>query len=195
MEENMPPPQPAPPPQRVEKWPTIIGIIALVFGILGILGGLVAIANPFLIGVQMENAVQTGVADQAAVDAYMAEFGKLQWLIVPATLILGALLTLGGIFLLRRKPSGPLLLKIWSILKIVVGGFLIYKGAELSTDQVEILVGGGAAGTDQAEMAGNIASIVTKATIVFQSIWLVLLPIFLLIWFSRSKVKETVAKW
>lgn len=195
MEPNTPPPvQQAPPPPK-SKWPTIIGIIALVFGILGLLGALTALANPFLIGTQMENAVQQGISDREAVDAYMADFRKLQWFVIPIGFTLGLILTLGGVLLLKRKPSAPLLLKVWSVLKVGGGGFLLFKGAALSRDQLDLLVGGNAAGTSQAEMAGEIASVVSKVVFVCQAAWLIALPLFLLIWFSRAKIKEAVANW
>jgi len=166
-----------------------------VFGILGIFGALTALANPFLIGTQMENAVQQGISDREAVDAYMAEFRDFQWFFVPIGFILGVILTLGGALLLKRKPSGPLLLKVWSALKVSAGGYLLFKSAALSRNQLDILVGGNAAGTSQAEMISKVASIVSKALAVFQGAWLIALPLFLLIWFSRAKIKEAVATW
>lgn len=196
MEPRTPPPlQSSPPPAKTSKWPTTIGIIALVFGILGLLGSLVGIANPFLISIQMDNAVQQGIADREVVDAYVAEFSRFQWIAVPIGFVLGAILTIGGILLLKRKPAGSLALRAWSVLKILGGGFLLYKGAVLSGKQFGLLVGGNAAGTSQAEMIGDISSIFTKVVVLFQGLWLIALPLFLLIWFGRSKIREEISGW
>ncbi len=143
----------------------------------------------------MDSAVQQGVADRDAVDTFMAEFTKFQWIAIPIGFVLGSLLATGGILLFKRKPAGALVLRVWSVLKIAGGGFLLYKGAVLSGKQFGLLVGGNAAGTSQAKMIEDITSLFTNVVVVLQGLWLMALPVFLLIWFGRSKIRADIADW
>jgi len=47
----------------------------------------------------------------------------------------------------------------------------------------------------EAEMINNIASYGLWIGLIFQLLWLAILPVFILIWFNREKAKRDMSSW
>src|SRR5688500_15852593 len=87
------------------SWPTVLGVIAIVFGALGALQGVVGLLAPLLVGpfrsFVASNSPQGAAGDPfAGWDQYQTE------LIISAllTVVAGTLLVFGSILLVMRKP-------------------------------------------------------------------------------------------
>lgn len=198
----LPPSPPAPPPKPAPRWPKTIGIIAILFGAGGLLQALISPASSLLVKAQMQAYVDMGI-EQAQVDDYLARLNSLSIKSGIANGCLGALLLTGGILILkRRKPASPLL-QTWSVLKIVVGGFILFQSTALSRAQMSLIFsatamssGGGGSNLESAEaMMNQFANYGLWIGFAFGFIWLAALPVFLIIWFNRTKVRKEMADW
>ncbi|MEM7383394.1 MAG: hypothetical protein AAF514_00490 [Verrucomicrobiota bacterium] len=188
--------QPLTPPSHPTKpsaWPVALGIIAIVFGLFG--------AGASAIGVFGQQAMVglaasgMGEAGEAYKEMAASWFPKL--LIVAAfTILVAFLLLVGGIVLLRRKPSGVKLLKVWAVLKIL----LICVSIPINYLQQKEMMGLMSQVSPDSSPAANIsvntgAEVGVIVGLIFGIIWGLILPIFFLIWFSLKKIKEEVATW
>jgi hypothetical protein len=134
--ETAPPPL-AKPPAAV--WPTSIGIIAIVFGIGGLFQGVMAPLSLFLTRQQMETFVKQG-ADQARVDEYLAQLTSQSFISLGIFVVLGLILLTGGILLMKQRRIASPLLQTWGILKILAGGFVLFRMTSLTTKQMAIIM-------------------------------------------------------
>lgn len=196
METATPPPvDPTNLPGQAPKWPKILGIIALVLGILGTLQCAVAPFSLFFVESQMKLLVEQG-ADEAEVNSYLDQIKSLSTLSAILLGSLAVLLLVGGILLLKRKPKAPLILQIWAVLKMLCGGYFSFQQMSLTRLQMDITMGtNGMGSAKEAEMVQKITDYAMTGGFIFGLLWLCALPIFFLIWFNRSAVKEEIAKW
>ncbi|MCF6311876.1 MAG: hypothetical protein L3J39_05440 [Verrucomicrobiales bacterium] len=121
---------------------------------------------------------------------------------------LGALLFLGAMLLLFRKRFAIYVLVFWALLKMlvgVVGGFFNYM---MQQEQLPLLMeqqkkamekaggAGGAAGAEQvADMVSSATEIFSTVALVAGLLWVMVLPVFILIWFIRPKIRRDMATW
>ena len=167
----------------------MIGIIGIIFGILGILGGAWGIAGQFLMDAFM--AMVPEGQGQAIRETQQAWLG---WSILTQVFAIGAavLLLTAGVGVMRLQRKGVRLIRIWSIVKFVVVGvsapvnYLI--GRDMMAAQME-------ADPQVANVMGNFAQIFASAGVCFGVVWGFALPVFVLIWFSRKKIKAETAEW
>lgn len=177
------------------KWTKIIGIIAIIFGAGGVLQGLFAPFSLMMVKPQMQSFVEMG-ADQAKVDEYLAKLSQVSYAGAIAYGILGILLLTGGILILRHRKAASPLLQIWAVLKVVIGGILSFKNSALTGMQMELMFSSGSlGGAQESEMVGTIAGYAVWVGLAFGFIWLCVLPVFLLIWFNRGKIKNDISNW
>lgn len=169
-------------------WPTVIGIIAIVFGAGGILGGVLGMLGPAI------NRVMINVmpADQVAGIEAQA---KYQWwaagLSVLATLI-ALWLLLGGIGLLKKRPAAAGKIKAWAKVKIAFVLLMVGVQALIQTDvfsATQTQTGGGFS------MPEGFVLVMVGLTVIFMLLWGLALPVFMLIWFGRKSIKNDVEKW
>ncbi len=202
-QDNLPSAQPvAPPtqpgtiaaPQRPGNWPTVIGTIAIVFGSGGILVGLWGAASTFamrFIEWALEQSQPSGVVDsQVAVMEAGIPWTVASSLIATAIAIL---LLLGGIRLNKRKRSSMRLLKFWAVMKIPVVVIVTIAGILMQELQFEIM--GQSSGGMPMPFGGGFLDIMMAIGLAFTLAWGWALPVFLLIWLSRGKIKNEVAGW
>lgn len=194
MEASSPPPATNPPSKKKEpKWPKVIGIIAIIFGSLALLQTAVApLMIPFSIK-STENAI-AGDVDQKKLDTYFADLTSLSTLSAVSLGIVAIFLLVGGTLLLKKKKAAVPLLLIWAVLKMGFGCFFNYRNYLLMQTQFELMIpatGGG----QEAEIVNSITTISSMVGMIFGSLWILAFPVFLLIWFSRSKVREFVRSW
>lgn len=200
------PPSPLPPPPPSAKppgsvWPVTLGVISLIFGIGGLLQGLLSPLSLFLTRQQMQTFVDQG-AEQAKVDEYLAKLTQMSYVTLAVYGVLALLLIAGGILLLKRKRLSSPLLQTWAVLKILGGGFLMFRMVALTRLQMSILMeptmktaSKGTAGAADMEMFREITGWATWIGMGFGFLWLAILPVFFIIWFNRRKVVDQIKAW
>ena len=181
-------------PQRPTNWPMVIGTIAIVFGSGGILVGLWGAAAPLgmrLFEWAMEQSQPSAVVE-LQVDAMQA---WLPWTVVSSLLAtaIAMLLLLGGIRLTKRRRSSMRLLKFWAAMKIPVVVIVTVAGILAQERQFEIM--SQSSGGIPTPFGGGFADLMMVMGLVFGLAWGWALPVFLLIWLTRGKIKNEVAGW
>ncbi|MCH8881719.1 MAG: hypothetical protein IID34_17775 [Planctomycetes bacterium] len=181
-------------PQRPANWPKVIGTIAIVFGSGGILVGLWGAASPFgmrLFEWAMEQSQPSAVVDRqvAAMQAW------LPWTVGSSLLAvaIAILLLLGGVRLTKRKRSSMRLLKFWAVMQIPV--VVIVTIAEMLMQERLFEIMGQSPGGIPMPFGGGFADLMLVVGLVFGLAWGWALPVFLLIWLTRGKIKNEVAGW
>jgi hypothetical protein len=169
-------------PEMRSSWPTAIGTIAIVFGALGALGWLYSGASPFLFkwfgGTFDEN--EPGMKAALAWQTWSVLLSLL-------AAALAVLLLVVGVRLVRRRRRALRAGIGWAILRMLLAVAHAAVFSQMAQQQF-------------AEMQNdpNIApmrNIVGPATAIFWIVWGCALPIFLLIWFGRRKIKDEVTTW
>jgi hypothetical protein len=199
--ETVPPPLAKPP---ASTWPKTIGVIAIIFGVGGIFQGILSPLSLFLTRQQMQAFVDQG-ADQASVDEYLARLTTNAYLSLAVYLVLAVLLLTGGILLLKRRKVASPLLQTWGVLKILAGGFILFRMTSLTQLQMAIIMestlataskgGAGASGGADMAMVNQFTTYAVWAGLGFGFLWLAILPVFLIIWFNRRKVMDQMKTW
>lgn len=197
--DTVPPPLAKPP---ASTWPKTIGTIAIVFGVGGIFQGVISPLSLFLTRQQMQAFVDQG-ADQARVDEYLTRLTANAYLSLGVYLVLAVLLLTGGILLLKRRKVASPLLQTWGVLKILAGGFILFRMTSLTQLQMGIIMEstlataskGGASGGPDMAMVNQFTTYAVWAGLGFGFLWLAILPVFLIIWFNRHKVSEQMKTW
>ena len=184
-----PAPQLAMSPQP-RAWPMVVGVIAIILGALGALGGCIGtVFTPFA-------AAMIRFVPEAQRGGLGAIEQMVPTLLVMALLglVLAVLLLIGGIGLVRRRPYGVMICLIWSVLKLVyvvvnsVIGYLINLS---QMEHIEAMQRTAGVQAVPAEVFGAIGAFGAC----FGIVWGWALPIFMLIWFSRSAIRSEVRAW
>ncbi len=142
-----PPPQPlAPPTQpgaivarpRPSNWPNVIGIIAIVLGAGGVLIGVWTGLAPLLMR-WFQPLMLAGQAE--AMDDW------LDWTMATAVIaaLMAVLLLVGGIQLVRRRPSAPSVLRVWAVMRMFGGLFATIVSAMAQQAQFQAIQSGSGA--------------------------------------------------
>lgn len=178
-----------PPANQGMGWPTVIGIIAIVFGACGILGGILGMLGPAINKVMIEVLP----ADQAG--SFEAQT-KYQWWLAGLSLLatfIALWLLLGGIGVLKKRPAGAGKIKIWAIIKIVFVIVMVGCQVVIQRHMFDQM---------QAQQAGqalpsifNFTDIIVFLSLGFGLLWGLALPVFMLIWFGRRTIKDEVQTW
>ncbi len=171
-------------PQRPPNWPAVIGIIAIVFGCFGILGGCAGILSPFT--TQMFSGFMPA-GQQEALEQSVA----LNVIYGIGGLFVATVLLLGGIRLRARRRQALLLIRTWAVVKPVlsVGGAVL--GYQSMQHQMEAMQND----PNVAAMGTGILSTFGLVGMVIGLLWTCALPIFMLTWFSREKIKSDTEGW
>ncbi len=178
-------------PEQPPVWPKVIGIIAVILGGLGILGGGWALIMPFFMDLMMGLMPKGQVPGIESLQMLKDWQG---WLAVSSLLMIGlaTLLLFVGIGLLKRRRWAVRLGVWWSILKVLFVVAQNVVGLSMQEAQMEAL-------SEQMSNIPGMSSGFISAMAVMGMIvgiaWGWALPVFLLIWFSRAKIKEEVAGW
>ena len=179
------------PPESASTWPTVIGVIALVFGIVGTLGGVWTAVSPLFVEAMMKFVPQGQPTGMEAMQ------NSAPWLVLSGLgmTVLGIILIVGGIRLLQRRRRAIQTCRVWAVAKMV---FVVANAIGNYSFQMESMA------TVQQQVPNtpampvdfsNIMSAMMVVTAVVMSLWGWALPIFLLIWFGRSKIKTETAEW
>ncbi len=182
-------------PEPRSRWPTVIGIIAVVFGVLGVLGGCSGLVfNVF--------AAIWGSSMQWMPEAQKALFEVMRQYVVPTSIsmvvatVLAAWLLVAGIGVLRHRPWSRGATVGWAVAKIIyaipasVLGYFHYKAQLEAMEQAAI-----DSGTPIPTGIFTIMQSVGAAMMGWSILWVWALPLFLIIWFRWAPVKTEVERW
>jgi uncharacterized membrane protein HdeD (DUF308 family) len=183
-------------PQSQSSWPTVIGIISIVLGSLAALGGVYQAIAPFLMSfassIVPENDEQAGVMFEA-----MAKWRFPLLGVGLVALVLGVMLIISGARMVGRHFDASGLHKKWAISKIIYSLIAVAITSMAQMQQMEMIMEqqSQAAGGPGAEFVKT-AMLVGMVVGLFIGIaWQCAYPIFILIWFSRQKVKNEMQTW
>ena len=197
--------EPGPPPST---WPTLFGILALVFGAFGCLGAVLgilgALTTDFFNDFQAA-AMSTESGDpeaQEMLERMQAEANrwKIPNLIISIALLgLGAVLIIGGIKLLQRSFSARKLLIPWAWAKIAVGTIssvvgLLAQKSQTDAMMAEFNTAAGSSGGAMPSMDG-IFTTIFGLFFFLGVIWVCALPVIFLIWLNRDPIREDMRTW
>lgn len=168
-------------------WPTVVGILAIVFGCFGFLACSWVLVYPFVTD-QLED-----MAQQIPMQVTIEPFTATVWTtaISITWFMCSGLLLFGGISLVRRRRRAAATLLVWAILEIVL--ILASAGVE-SAAQTPVV---DQATTQQPTVPREITITVGCGAlgpyggIIFD----LAVPVFVLVWFRRSAIKKEVAAW
>ncbi len=181
--------------RRPSQWPTVIGVLAIIFGAFEVLGGCGGIVLPWFISAMVEALPEEQPLGMAA----MVEWGR--WMVAGslAGLGLGVLLLVGGVRLMQRRPRGRTLCLTWAALRMPVVVFGLVVGYLMQQDHLvamqEMFASDPSVPAAMSAMFGRFMQAGVLAGSVIGLLWGWALPVFMLIWFSRGKIKTEVASW
>jgi len=161
-------------PERKPKWPIVIGVLSIVFGSLGLL------CTPI-------NMLQMQVGETAQTSRMIFPEWYLRVTLVESLfgLVLAGVLLTAGILAVRRKPACRgfhLAYAVLTLVQLVIGGILYYR----MVGEVDL------SGLKQpVQSAARMGLRIGGAAMILGAIY----PVFLLIWFSRTKIRDQVRQW
>jgi hypothetical protein len=191
---SLPPTQPRPwaTPENRPVWPTVIGIIGIVVGGLGLMGGLWGAIAPFFLKFMASYVPET---ERATLDVAQRWRG---WTI-PLSLVSGAVavaLLLAGIALLRRRARARQMCLTWAVAKMLLVLFSTVVGYRIAQQTVELTAQQSTSAPGMTPVvARQFAEVGTMVGLGFGLVWGWALPVFLLIWFGRGRIRDEVARW
>lgn len=185
-----PPVRPTGPPipARRSDWPGVLGVIAIVLASLGILGACWGIAASLLLDAAFPGSFLFGVGAPVTTAAWQVWLALSQ----AATGIVAGLLLAAGIGLVRRRRWGVRASCCWAILKMIV--VVLWTAVSYGAQQAQFRQ----TALSNPGMPVPPTGLVTIAMLVgvgFTILWGWALPVFMLIWFSRGRIKNEVAEW
>jgi hypothetical protein len=175
-------------PQQPSSWPTVLGVIAVAFGILGILGGLWGIIAPFVMNAMI---AAMGPSPPTAMIETMQQ--SKAWTVVASLLnvIVAILLLSGGVGLLKRRGWAPRVSMAWAVLKMVLVMVGVGIGYVVQQRMAETMIQHGSGGPAPPAFLTGLALL----GLCFSVAWGWALPVFMLIWFSRSSIRGETKGW
>ncbi len=177
---------PAGPPES--SWPKVLGVIMIVFGALGALFSCWIAVVPHVMK-RLEQMMPPG--QQAGLEVFEHWTG---WMMTDGilSLVLAILLTVAGAGLLKRRRWAIRTSLAWAVMKMMLVGAEAVFQYKMNAEQMEAAAqqtpGMGAMGDTVQNVAG-----VSAACMVLLFGWA--LPLFVLIWLSRAKIKEETSQW
>lgn len=173
-------------PARLSNWPSVVGTIAIVLGAGGILLNVWTGLAPLLIRWFQPFMLPGQV--QAMND-------WLTWTLA-TTLVaaaLAVLLFIGGIRLVRRSQSAPGILRVWAVLRMLGGLFATIVAALAQQAQFQAIQSSSSAVA--LPMGSSLGHLMLFLGLAFGLAWAWAMPVFVLVWFARGKIKSDVAGW
>ena len=175
-------------PPKPSGWPTALGAISIVFGSLGLVCyGCVSVntvLSPWLVTMVPEDqrpVTPQGIQLFVQIFQMCAATGLSVWLLI------------AGIGLIRRRPWARSHALGWSVVKLLLTLVSTVTGVAFLGETVKQV---------NSQLAGSqgtpMFTVTVPMMLAFMAVslaWFVVWPLFLLIWFSRSAVKDEVAAW
>ncbi len=176
-------------------WPTVIGVITIVFGGLGALGGCFGAFAPFFIGM-MQSMVPE---DQVTGLEGMMDWGVWMVALAMAGMLMAVLLLVAGIGITKRHAWGPKTALVWAPLKMIFVVLNSVVAYQIQIAQFEAMQEAMANDPNVPAGMGAFRGSMMQALGIFgvliSVLWGWALPVFLFIWFSRKKIRTETAGW
>lgn len=168
-------------------WPTVLGVIAIVFGVLG------ALANAWsAYGAIFNPAANTAgfptEAGRQAAQAVVARFAPISAPLAVVGVLLSLMLLVAGVALIRRHPDAVRLARLWAVIKIVVS-IVGWGVAFLTFRAMEPVI------REHIPQGAGVAIGFQRVFVVVGLLWTLALPVFVLLWTGRGAVREQVRTW
>lgn len=175
---------------RRSTWPNVIGITSIIFGSFGVLCNCAGVFAPWAMGMLLQS--QQGGTQDAGMEAAAHAYDVHAVLLIASSVIavfVAILLLVGGIMLVRRSEKSRTVHLAWAGLKICLALCLVALGLVVANTQYEYLMQNATqADADQARIGAYVSAGI-------QIVWLLVWPVFTLIWFMRGKIRDEVASW
>jgi hypothetical protein len=180
-----PPVMPRPLASPPTAWPTVLGVIAIVFGAGGLLMSAWGAIAPLVI--KSWPSFGSGFDPMAGVAQWQA------WLIAQniVAVFIAALLLTGGIMLLRRTRASRAVLRTWAALKIILVVAASMIGYQVGQTQLAAMQQAGAT----APGMQNFIALFNWIGVAIGVLWGWALPVFMLIWLARRPIRTEMAAW
>ena len=198
---QMPPPTPMTPPTdaaispKPSSWPMVIGVIAIILGSLATLQGCMGLGWPALAALFTSALPE----EQARMMDATKSLTPLMMILAGLTMAIAIVLLIGGIGLTKRSPRSPKTCRIWAGLKMLLVVYSSIVGYLVQQAQMEamqrMLEEDPNTPAAMVGFFGTLMDFIGPLALVFGIVWGWALPIFMLIWFSRRKIKAEVAQW
>ena len=169
------------------SWAKVIGILGIVFG-----GGALLLG---VIGVVGKNFALQQYEAMGITREMLAQH-ELYLDVVPiVSLALGFLLLLGGILLVMKKPVSRTILLVWAMLKIAFALWQAPLGLAFQKDLIPLQQKMLSKGAEKTPDVSALMETMGPMIQIISVLWLCALPIFMLIWFMRAKIRMQVSGW
>jgi len=177
-------------------WPTVLGIIAIIFGAAGIFGAILSIGMMFILG-WFADVMPPG---QEGMFLALEEQRVPLISMYSVWMVLAALLLVAGIGLAKRRWWAIPTTITWVVLKILFGFIKVYVDytnalAQFEASQEQIKNDPKMENVTLPAWFDDLGTVGAILAATIGLLWGWALPIFLLIWFSRRPVKEHARTW
>jgi hypothetical protein len=172
------------------SWPTVLGIIMIIFGAFGTIGSLFGVFAGKFMALLL---TQTGNASAEALQSPLIQkWMQLTSLFSGLGVAVAILLLVAGIGLIKRRTWALKASTVWAGTKITLGVANLLVNYVMQQKIAEA-VSAGAIDADAAKLfARGGASLVAMLP---GLLWVLALPVFVLIWLSLPNSKEETARW
>ncbi|MCW5777251.1 MAG: hypothetical protein KIS87_12505 [Phycisphaeraceae bacterium] len=177
-------------------WVAVLGVLSIVFGVLGALSKCWGIATPLFFGI-MERFFASLPNEEMpeAVGQSFSMMGAYAWPIAGVSLlktIVAGLLVAVGIGLLKQRAWAP----AWAIRYAVLDMVLtLGEGALGALAQVAQMEAMQAADPTAFGPIGGWTTLIAYGSVGLGVLMSLVWPVFLIVWFTRRRVREHVSTW
>lgn len=207
--ESIPPQQPGEigGSEQAANWPTTIGVISIVLGSGAFLIGIWGFFTPRFMEMMADqfpqnqgvtvSAGQGGTTTRivttwptiATSPSAMQDWSNWIFIRSALTVVIALILLVAGINLVKRRARAIKLCRIWSVLKMVFAVVGSLVGVAMQQEQFRQMSQQNFPG------GGNFYAAIGIFVVAIGILWGCAYPVFLLIWFSRAKVKIEYTRW
>ncbi|MBN1342492.1 MAG: hypothetical protein JXQ73_07420 [Phycisphaerae bacterium] len=179
-------------PQSQESWPSVIGIIAIIFGVGGILSSVMGLASTFTTDWMLTSFGATMPAEARAQMQVAKDSAVYIAVGLAVALAIAPVLLAGGIGLLKQRRWSPKVLVSWAgarMLLVLVNTIFAYTMVESQLQQTM------QQDPNLPQMPAAFVQGIGTFSVCGGLVWGWALPVFMLIWFSRGKIRAQTAQW
>ncbi|MCK4660647.1 MAG: hypothetical protein KAV82_14085 [Phycisphaerae bacterium] len=175
-------------PESRSSWPGVIGIIAIIFGILATLGGIMGFLAPFIL-----DKMGSALPDNSPRAIKLSE-AQVSWVMISSslTVILAVLLLVAGVGLLSRRRWAVKAAMVWAVLKMLYVVVVTMYNYNTLPQQIESI---SKQNPGAASMPAGSLETFAIVGLVVGLLWYWALPVFMLIWFRRKNIRDEIVGW